>query len=276
MHDDNASRRLTRRWQVLVILSAAAVMTVVLVQCGSNAADTATENTIALPPLSSSTTSSTAPPTTEPPSTEPPTTAPPPTFPPLPADMADPKDPGVIFEHHDLDIADSSIIWDAGSGQYWLYATNFASMDPAQNRNVQLWNSPNMRDWTLVGDAMPRMPAWAQPRPHLGSGDPPLRRPVGAVPDRVGRGERAPVHRVRDGVESRRAVRARRLRPADLCSSTGTARSTRRSSRTSTSPVWIMWKSEENAFPGGIGPTHIYSQRARSPGCADGDRQRAC
>ena len=25
-----------------------------------------------------------------------------------------------------------------------------------------------------------------------------------------------------------------------------------------------MWKSEENAFPGGIGPTHIYSQRRRS------------
>jgi beta-xylosidase len=269
LHDDTASRTLTRPWQVLVIITAAVVMAVVLVQCGRRGVGTATESS-APPPLATetSTTPPTPPPT--PPPTEPPASEPPPaTFPPMPTDMADPAAPGVIFEHHDLDIADASIVWDAASNQYYLYSTNFASMDPAQNRNVQMWTSPNLRDWTLIGDAMPRMPLWAQP----------------------GRTWAPEIHRfgnrwvlyptVWDAASGRQCIAfATAASPAGpfepdnsgpvqcQLDRYGSIDASVFSDLDNTS--WLMWKSEENVEPGGIGPSHIYSQRLDSDGEPNG------
>jgi hypothetical protein len=265
LHDhSNASRRRTRAWHALVIVGAIAIMTAVLVQCGRPGTQTTTRASV--PAVESSTSApSTEPPSTEAPTTEAPTTAPPPTFPPPPGDMADPDKPGVIFEHHDLDIADSSIVWDAGAGQYWLYATNFASMDPGQNRNVQLWSSPNLRDWTLVGDAMPQMPTWAQP----------------------GRTWAPEIHRfgnlwvlyptVWDAASGRQCIaRAASLNPAGPFEPDNSGPVICQLDRFGSIDAsiftdldrqsWILWKSEENAFPGGIGPTHVYSQKVDAQG----------
>jgi hypothetical protein len=270
LHDDTASRRLTRPWQLLVMLAAAAVMALVLAQCGSRGVDTATQSTTISAP-SSTPPSTTVPPTTEPPATTepPPPPAPPPTFPPLPSDMANPDAPGVVFEYNNLDIADASIVWDAGSGLYWLYATNYASMDPAQNRNVQMWTSPNMRDWTLAGDAMPRMPLWAQPgrtwAPEVHRfGDRWVLYPTvwdaasgrqciayATAPSPAGPFEPDNSGPVQCQLDRYGSIDASVFTDLDKTS-------------------WLLWKSEENAFPGGIGPTHIYSQRLDRDGEPNG------
>ena len=187
----------------------------------------------------------------------------------MPTDMANPDAPGIIFEHHDLDIADSSILWDAGSNLYWLYATNYASMDPAQNRNVQMWTSPNMRDWTLVGDAMPRMPLWAQPgrtwAPEIHRfGDRWVLYPT--VWDAASGRQ---CDRVRDGVESGGSVRARQLRAGPV-----PARPLRVDRRVglhrSRQDVVAHVEERREQFPLGIGPTHIYSQRLDRDGEPNG------
>jgi hypothetical protein len=159
---------MTRRVQVLVVLSAVAVVAS-LAQCAPNGVETSTgdsapravEATTTSGPTTSGPPSPTEPPTTEPPAPEP--TAPPITFPPLPDDMVHPDAPGIIFEHDGYDIADAAILWDPDEGIYRLYSTNHPSVDPLQHRNVPMWTSPNMRDWTLAGDVLPRLPAWAQP-----------------------------------------------------------------------------------------------------------------
>ena len=252
---------------MLVILTAAAVMAVVLAQCGSRETATATQDTpLTAPPSTLASTSTTSATTTEPPTTEPPP-PPPPTFPPLPSDMANPDAPGVIFEHHDLDIADSSIVWDAGSGLYWLYATNYATVaqkglfvDPAQNRNVQMWTSPNIRDWTLAGDAMPRMPLWAQTGRTW-------------APEIHHFGDRWVLYpTVWDAASGRQCIAyatasspAGPFEPDDSgpvqcqLDRHGSIDASVFTDLNKTS--WLMWKSEENAYPSDIGPTHIYSQQ---------------
>lgn len=92
--------------------------------------------------------------TTEPPTTT--TTALPP-----PDDLADPQEPGVLYNYPDVDMADPAIFWDSSARLYRLYTTNQIKHDPPAIVNVPMWTSPNMRDWTLVGDVMPTMPAWA-------------------------------------------------------------------------------------------------------------------
>ncbi len=243
MHDDTATRRLTRPWQVLVILTAAAVMTVVLAQCGSRGAETATENTT-IPAPSSTSSSTTVPPTTEPPTTtEPPPLppAPPPTFPPLPSDMANPDAPGVIFEHHDLDIAgrvDRVGRTSAGS------TTCTPRTTPPWSRRVCSWTPPRIATYrcgprrTCATGPSPVMPCRA-----CRSG----RRPVGHGHRRsiasVTTGSCTQRCGTRPAVGSASPTRRRRVPPVPSCrttparcsaSSTAMARSTRRSSPTST------------------------------------------
>jgi hypothetical protein len=256
--------RLTRRWQALVVLGAVAAMAVTLIQCGGDPGlDTAGEPTTPTTGLGTSV-PSTQPPTTPP--TEPPTTT---TttiaFPPAPPDAADPEEPGIIFEHNDLDIADSSIVWDADNGIYRLYSTNLASLDPLQNRNVQMWTSPNMRDWTLAGDAMPRMPAWAQPGRTWA---PEIRRfgdlwalyptvwdvasgrqciAYATAPTAAGPFEPDDTAPLICQLDRHGSIDASIFTDLDGSS-------------------WIMWKSEENSFPAGIGPTQLHSQRVDEHG----------
>jgi hypothetical protein len=260
---EGATPRTASRWRLLAVFSAAAVIVLALVQCGRQRVETTADATPQTTALALTSTTSTQPPTTPP--TEPPTTTTTIVLPPAPPDMADPDEPGIIFEQNSIDIADASIFWDGNAGVYRLYATNDASADGSQYRNAPLWTSPNMRDWTLAGDALPNMPTWALP----------------------GRTWAPEVHRfgdlwvlyptVTDAASGRQCIGyATASAPEGPFVPDDTGPMICQVDRHGSIDAsiftdfdgsdWILWKSEENAFPGGIGPTHLYSQRVDSRG----------
>jgi hypothetical protein len=111
-----------------------------------------------LPPTTLPATTTTAPATTttatEPPPTVPPTTLPP-VVPDSPFPPADPVHPGLIVDPT-IDRPDPSIVWDAASGQYWMFTTN------QWYAHVPSWRAPSPTGpWTWAGDALPSPPKWA-------------------------------------------------------------------------------------------------------------------
>lgn len=53
------------------------------------------------------------------------------------------------------DVADPDVTWDGR--RYVLHSTNTA------HGNVPTWTSTDLGSWTFAGDALPRLPAWAEP-----------------------------------------------------------------------------------------------------------------
>ena len=125
MQDEVAPRSPARHWQVLVVFSSVAIMAMVLIQCGRGGVETVGDGALPSSTPTLATSSTQEPTTATTPSTppaEPPTPAVPIELPPAPPDMADPEEPGIVFEHNRIDIADASIIWDGNAGLYRLYA----------------------------------------------------------------------------------------------------------------------------------------------------------
>jgi hypothetical protein len=267
VQDELASRRLARRWPTLVVFTAVAIMAMVLIQCGRGGLETVGDSatpqaTPATTPATTSTPSTQAPTT---PPTEPPTTTTTVSFPPAPLDMADPDEPGIIFEHNSIDIADASIFWDGNAGLYRLYATNDASADGSEYRNVPMWTSPNLRDWTLAGDVLPRIPAWAQ----AGHTWAPEIRHFGFI--------WVLYSTITDAASGLQCIAySMSLVPEGPFTPDDTGPMICQVDRHGSIDAsiftdfdgsnWILWKSEENTAPNALGPTHLYSQRVDERG----------
>lgn len=53
------------------------------------------------------------------------------------------------------DFPDPSVVWDAGSASYWAYSTQSGFT------NIQVMSGTAAGTWSLVSDALPRLPSWA-------------------------------------------------------------------------------------------------------------------